>query len=166
MLFTDASFIIGLVLLCIVYFLLPKKFRWMLLLCASLLFYAWSGIGYLLYIAATTVSTYFTAIALDRMGAARKDTLAAHKSDWSRDEKKAFKEAANKKRFRLLVNECVYPIFSAYRHPCRHQVRRVHDAESQQPDFPVRKGKCTPCAEFPASDGYIVLHLSDDGLRD
>lgn len=103
MLFTDASFIIGLVLLCIVYFLLPKKYRWMLLLCASLLFYACSGIGYLLYIGATTVSTYFTAVTLDKMAAARKDTLAAHKSDWSRDEKKAFKEAANKKRFRLLV---------------------------------------------------------------
>lgn len=103
MLFTDASFIIGLVLLCSVYFLIPKKYRWMLLLGASLLFYAWAGIGYLLYIAATALSTYFTAVTLDKWGAARKDTLAAHKADWSRDEKKAFKESANKKRFHLLV---------------------------------------------------------------
>ena len=103
MLFTDASFIIGLVLLCCVYFCIPKKYRWMLLLGASLLFYAWAGIGYLLYIAATAVSTYFTAVTLDKWAAARKDTLTAHKTDWSRDEKKAFKESANKKRFRLLV---------------------------------------------------------------
>ena len=103
MLFTDASFIIGLVLLCTVYFLIPKKYRWMLLLAASLLFYAYAGIGYLLYIAATAVSTYFTAVTLDKWGTARKETLAAHKTDWSKDEKKAFKESANKKRFRLLV---------------------------------------------------------------
>lgn len=103
MLFTDASFIIGLVLLCIVYFIIPKKYRWMLLLCASLLFYACAGIGYLLYIAATAMSTYFAAVQLDKMAAARQETLTAHKSEWSRDEKKAFKESANKKRFRLLV---------------------------------------------------------------
>ncbi len=103
MLFTDASFIIGLVLLCIIYFIIPKKYRWMLLLCASVLFYACSGIGYLLYIAATAMSTYFAAVQLDKMAAARQETLTAHKSEWSRDEKKAFKEAANKKRFRLLV---------------------------------------------------------------
>ena len=103
MLFTDSAFIIGLVLLCTVYFVIPKKFRWMLLLAASLAFYAYAGVHYLLYIAATAFSTYLVTRQLDRMAADRKAALSAHKSDWSRDEKKAFKEKANKRRFRLLV---------------------------------------------------------------
>ena len=103
MLFTDSAFIIGLVVLCITYFLIPQKCRWMLLLLASMLFYAYSGVSNLLYIAATTVSTFFVTKKLDAMAAARKDYLAAHKSEMSREEKKAYKEAANKKRFLLLV---------------------------------------------------------------
>ena len=67
MLFTDSAFIIGLVILCVVYFLMPKKFRWMLLLLASMLFYAYSGVENLLYIAATTVSTYLVTRKLDAM---------------------------------------------------------------------------------------------------
>ena len=103
MLFTDSAFIIGLVILCITYFLIPQKCRWMLLLLATVLFYAYSGVSNLLYIAATTVSTFFLTKKLDTMAAARKDYLAAHKSEMSREEKKAYKEAANKKRFLLLV---------------------------------------------------------------
>ncbi len=103
MLFTDSAFIFGLIVLCIVYFLLPQKYRWMLLLLASMLFYAYSGISNLLYIAATTISTYCITRKLDRMAADRKDYLAAHKAEMSREEKKAYKESANKRRFLWLV---------------------------------------------------------------
>ncbi len=103
MLFTDSAFIIGLVILCVVYFLMPKKFRWMLLLLASMLFYAYSGVENLLYIAATTVSTYLVTRKLDAMAAERKGYLAAHKDELDREAKKAYKEAANKKRFHLLT---------------------------------------------------------------
>ena len=103
MLFTDSVFIIGLVCLGIVYFLIPKKTRWMLLLLASCAFYAYSGWTNLLYILTTAASTFAVTLGMDKMAAARKDTLAQHKADWSKDEKKAYKEAANKKRFRLLV---------------------------------------------------------------
>lgn len=101
--FTDSAFVIGLVALCVVYFLFPQKHRWWLLLVASLLFYAYSGVENLLYIAATTVSTYLITRRLDAMAATRKATLAAHKAEWSREEKRAYKEQQNHKRFLWLV---------------------------------------------------------------
>ena len=103
MLFTDSLFIIGVTVLCTVYFVIPQKFRWMLLLAASLAFYAYSGIGNLLYILVTAGSTYLITRMLDAYAAERKATLAAHKKDWSKDEKKQFKERLGKTRFRLLL---------------------------------------------------------------
>ncbi|HBI85769.1 MAG TPA: MBOAT family protein [Ruminococcus sp.] len=103
MLFTDSAFIIGLVLLCIVYFVIPKRFRWMLLLAASLAFYAYTGIGNLLYIGTTALSTYIITLLSDGFARERTQVLSLHKKDWSRDEKKAYKARMNKRRFRLLV---------------------------------------------------------------
>ena len=96
MLFTDSLFIFGLILLFFVYFLIPQKFRWMLLLAASIAFYAYSGWTNLLYIGATAVTTFFVTKRIEKMAAAAKDAVSAHKSEWSRDEKKAFKEAERK----------------------------------------------------------------------
>lgn len=103
MLFTDSLFIIGVTVLCVVYFIIPQKYRWMLLLCASLAFYAYTGIGNLLYILVTAGSTYLITRMMDAFAAERKETLAAHKKDWSRDQKKQCKEHINKIRFRLLL---------------------------------------------------------------
>ena len=103
MLFTDSLFIFGLILLFFVYFLIPQKYRWMLLLAASIAFYAYSGWTNLLYIAATAASTFFITKRIEHMAGAAKDTVAAHKSEWSRDEKKAFKEQEKKKRRRWLT---------------------------------------------------------------
>ena len=103
MLFTDSIFVIGLITLCIIYFLIPKRFRWMLLLVGSIGFYAYSGPLNLIYIAVTALSTYLITLKMEKMAAAAKETVTAHKSEWSRDEKKAFKEKEKSKRFRWLV---------------------------------------------------------------
>ena len=103
MLFTSGAFLVGLPILCIVYFVIPQRFRWMLLLAASYGFYACSGLENLLFILTTTISTYLLTCAMERIADQRKETLAANKSVWSRDEKKAYKEQMQKKRFWLLV---------------------------------------------------------------
>ncbi|MBP0966590.1 MAG: MBOAT family protein, partial [Oscillospiraceae bacterium] len=103
MLFTDSLFIFGLILLFFVYFLIPQKYRWMLLLAASIAFYAYSGWANLLFIGATAVSTFFVTKHMEKMASAVKEAVSAHKSEWSRDEKKAFKEKEKKKRRRWLA---------------------------------------------------------------
>ena len=103
MLFTDSIFIIGLIALFIVYFSVPKRVRWMLLLIGSIGFYAYSGPWNLIYMFVTALSTFLITNRISSMTRKAKDEVSAHKSEWSRDEKKAFKEKAKKKRFRWLV---------------------------------------------------------------
>ena len=47
MLFTSYEFIAFLGGLFILYYLIPKKFQWILLLAGSVVFYAWAGIRFL-----------------------------------------------------------------------------------------------------------------------
>ncbi|CAM3441059.1 MBOAT family protein [Paenibacillus lupini] len=59
MLFTSYGFILFLVALFVVYYIIPRKYQWALLLGASYLFYALSGLQFLAYIVATTVCVYY-----------------------------------------------------------------------------------------------------------
>lgn len=91
MLFTSSRFIVFLLVLFILYSIIPKKFRWMLLLAASYLFYYIAGPKYLIYIAATTVTSYLTSRKLDRIQTIQTDYLKEKKEELSREERKAYK---------------------------------------------------------------------------
>ena len=58
MIFTSYEFILFLIIVFVLYYIIPKKFQWVLLLIASYVFYAYAGVGFLAYILTTTVSTY------------------------------------------------------------------------------------------------------------
>lgn len=58
MLFTSYSFLLFLLILFVIYYTIPKRFQWMLLLVASYIFYGLAGLHFLFFIATTTVSTY------------------------------------------------------------------------------------------------------------
>lgn len=51
----------------IVYYLVPKKIRWTVLLAASWVFYLWGGVGSAAYILITTVTTYACGLILGRI---------------------------------------------------------------------------------------------------
>lgn len=53
-------------LLVLLYFAIPKKFQWLVLLAASAIFYASGGLEGCIYIVITIVSQYFIAIAIDK----------------------------------------------------------------------------------------------------
>ncbi len=61
---------IGLTL--ILYYVFPQKHRWVVLLVASMFFYAFSGFQNLLYLCTTVVSSYFVASALSRLNVQQK----------------------------------------------------------------------------------------------
>lgn len=103
MLFASYEFIGFILVLFVLYYVLPKKCQWPLLLIASYLFYFFSGATNLLYILFTTITTYVLTMAIQKRADADKAFIASHKEDWSKDEKKAYKEAAKKKRGRLLL---------------------------------------------------------------
>ncbi len=104
--FTSVTFAIFAAVLLGLYYLIPKKGQWGLLLAASYLFYLWAGVEYLALILFTTVSTYaFSVVMAKRLG--KQDVfLAEHKAELSREERKALK-ARTKKGNRVYLILCL-----------------------------------------------------------
>ncbi|MDD3367434.1 MAG: MBOAT family protein [Lachnospiraceae bacterium] len=103
MLFTSYEFLAFIGILFLLYYVVPKKFQWILLLGASYLFYAMADWSYLVFILVTTVSAYFAACAMEKTYTDQKAYLLLHKSEMNKDERKAFKAVQKKKRWHCLL---------------------------------------------------------------
>ena len=99
MLFTSYSFIAFAAILVILYYSLPKAAQKYVLFIGNMIFYAASGLTNLVFLFATILSTFFGALWVYRNQEAQKSYLALHKEDLSREEKKAYRNRENKKRF-------------------------------------------------------------------
>ena len=103
MLFTSFHFILFITILFLLYYLIPKKFQWMLLLLASYLFYSFAGIQYLAYILLTTISTYLVSRQINRLQERQSDYIKENKESLTREERKAYKASIKKKQKGWLV---------------------------------------------------------------
>lgn len=103
MLFTSYEFIGFLIITFVIYYVMPKKFQWKLLLAFSYIFYALAGVEYLLYILATTVSTYFISLKIAKLYEIQGAYLKENKGYLSREEKKLYKAGIKKKQWRWLL---------------------------------------------------------------
>lgn len=115
MLFTSYAFWGFAAVLLTVYYLIPKRFQWPLLLGASYFFYFVAGPDYLIYILTTTLTTYYAALRIQDNSLKQSAYLKAHKEDLSKEEKKAYKEEQKKHRLRwmvgcLLLNLCILAV--------------------------------------------------------
>lgn len=106
MLFTSYGFLLFLAIVLIVCWVSPGKHRWKLLLVASLVFYGMSGLKYLVYIAATILTTYICGLMINKLHRNQEDYLSAHKDELSKDEKKKYK-ASNKSARTVWVAACL-----------------------------------------------------------
>ncbi len=103
MLFTSYRFILFLIVLFVVYYIIPKKFQWMLLLFASYVFYSYAGIKYLVYILVTTVTTYLISRRLNQIQTVQASYLKERREELSREERKAYKASMKSRQRRWLV---------------------------------------------------------------
>ena len=103
MLFTSYGFIAFVAVLLVLYYLVPKKTQWMLLLAASYFFYAFSGIWNFAFIFAVTVSCYIIARVMARMRTREDDAVEQNRDSWTKDERKAYRAKQKKRRLRVLV---------------------------------------------------------------
>lgn len=103
MLFTSYEFLIFIAGLFLLYYIIPKKFQWQLLLLASYIFYFMSGPSNLLYILATTVTTYFVTCQIDKIAKQQSAYIKANKESLSKEEKKSYKEKMKSRQWKWLL---------------------------------------------------------------
>lgn len=115
MLLTSYQFIAFIIIGFFLYYLLPKRCQWVLLLIGSYLFYflagaqsedGWnltSGISYPVLLFSTTLITYLTAIWIENRNVRDKQYLLEHKASLSREDKKAFKAKGSKVKRRYML---------------------------------------------------------------
>lgn len=98
MLFTSYEFIGFIAVLLLLYYIIPQKFQWMLLLAFSCVFYYIASPVYLVYIFTTIITTYFAACQMEKHnGKVSSDLKLNH------EEKKAYKKQQKKIRLRWML---------------------------------------------------------------
>ena len=96
-------FLIFCAALLIVYYCVPGRFRWMVLLAASAVFYCFGGVKSALYIGITAASTYGAALWMHAIAQKQKAFIKANKETLSREERSALKERGKRRRRAVMV---------------------------------------------------------------
>ena len=97
MAFTTINFIVFLLAVVTIYYIIPKKAQWVFLLIASYAFYLFSGIKPVFYIIATTLTTFYAAILMEKQRTISANLISALPEDASLQDKKAIKQKYAKK---------------------------------------------------------------------
>ena len=103
MLFTSWEFFAFLAVLFLAYYLIPKRFQWILLLVANAVFYACAGWNGCIYITVTILSTYFISRQIEGIRGRREQEFALRRAEFSREERKAYKALTKRQSRRWLV---------------------------------------------------------------
>lgn len=104
MLFTSYGFIAFIAILFILYYLIPKRFQWLLLLCADVVFYACAGWQGLCFMAVTVLVSWASTNLMGASLRRQKETLSSPEGKaLPREERRAIKKAAEKYRKRIFV---------------------------------------------------------------
>ncbi len=96
-------FLVFSLVLLLVYYAVPGKFRWMVLLAASLFFYCMGGLRSVVYVFITALSTYLATLGMEHISVRQKQYLKAHKADLSREQRSAIKAQGKRRRRTLMV---------------------------------------------------------------
>ena len=103
MLFTSYEFLGFLLILFLLYYLIPKKYQWMLLLAAGYIFYFMAGAYCLVYILVTTVTVYLLGCKIENLREEQSVYLKDHKAELGKEEKKAYKNGIKRRQWRILL---------------------------------------------------------------
>lgn len=104
MTFTSGIFAIFVAVTIFIYYLFPnKKYQWTILLIASYGFYLYNSFRYSAFILFTTLTIFLGASYIEKIYAKTKEEVKAHKGEWSRGDKKAYKSNMQKKARNILA---------------------------------------------------------------
>ena len=100
---TSFSFVLFLFLLLLVYYAVPGRFQWTVLLLASVFFYLLCSPRGALYVLITAASSYAAVRYMDALSARRRSMLASERDSMSREEKKLFKAKIQSRRKTAMI---------------------------------------------------------------
>lgn len=103
MTFVSLSFFIFVAVLVLLYYLVPKKLQWILLLAASYVFYWINSKWLVLLLFVTTAITYLTGLGIQKINDRSLAYLQAHEGALSREEKKNLKAQTKKAARRIML---------------------------------------------------------------
>ncbi len=95
--FISLLFLAFLAVVIILYFLVPKKYRFLVLLVSSIAFYAYAGWQHLLYLLGVIAVTYLGGLLLSDHRENEKEYLLLHKEEMTKEEKKCFRKKSARK---------------------------------------------------------------------
>lgn len=91
---TTFPFFMFILLGTIIYYLVPQKFRWLILLALSCYFYVSSGLISLIYILVSIITVWFAALLIDKITVNTSAKIKSIRDTISKEEKKAIKHKA------------------------------------------------------------------------
>ena len=100
---TSLVFILFVFATLILYYLVPKKFQWIVLLLSSLVFYITSSTWGIVYVLVTATSIFFGAIAIEKYTLQQKAYIKENKESLSKEEKSIYKAKVKRKKKTVLV---------------------------------------------------------------
>ena len=130
--FTSLAFLVFLAVVLTLYYLVPRRFQWVLLLIASYAFYLISGIPQVLFLLGTTAVTYFSGLWMQKVRNQYKARLAEN-LDLEKAEKQRRKKLADAKIHRikvwtLVLDLLVLGIVKGYDDPADYEAKKQHYA--------------------------------------
>lgn len=93
------GFLVFVAIVCLLYFIVPKKMKWMVLLASSYIFYFISSTKLMAFMIITTISIYLAALQMEKVDKQTKLQMAS----LEKEQKKQIKEQAKKKKKRILL---------------------------------------------------------------
>ncbi len=103
MLFTSWAFLLFLAVLVPLYYLVPKRVQWIVLLLADAVFVCAAGVRGAVYLAVTITTVYLAARGIDALFQKQKETIAAMKATHTKEERKRARLGFEKKRRAVLI---------------------------------------------------------------
>ena len=105
--FISYSFILFIALLLVVYYIVPKRLQWIILLIANFVFYCSAGSLYWVFILLTSFTVYIAGIIMGRLDDRLSDYNAKIRSGEiqkpSREEKKLYKKKVNGRKKAVML---------------------------------------------------------------
>ncbi len=96
----SVSYVIFLIILAVVYFLIHGKLQWCVLLAGNLVFYAWAGPKYLIYILSCAFFTWFAVLKIEKCGS---DLAAELSAAADKEQKKTLRLAYGTKKRNWII---------------------------------------------------------------